>query len=175
MALAPAYGVVILPPPGLNRELLHLRNRHPLFRSLSPPHITVKSPFAIRGTAARVVDRLEELCTGWEPFELQVGGLGSFGQRVIYVDVEPSSALQALHDELINGLSDLAETFTEQYEGPRFSPHLTIAEKLSPEDFAVARTALQGMRIRHRFTVDRIHLLKGRGSWQITRTIPFGL
>lgn len=71
-----AFGVVILPPPDLYRELLAIRQKHPLLRSFVPPHITVKSPFLFRQSAATVIEKVEAICEQWDPFELHLGGAG---------------------------------------------------------------------------------------------------
>lgn len=84
MTPAYAYGVVILPPADLYRKVLSLRKRHLLLSALAPPHVTVKSPFYFRQTGAMVIDQLEEICSRFTPFEMEIRGLGTFRQRVIY-------------------------------------------------------------------------------------------
>lgn len=167
-----AYNIVILPPPDLQRKLMALRQRHPLLRSLAPPHITVKSPFLMRSTVARVVDQLETICEKVPPFPVQLGGLGQFGRSVIYVDVQPSDPLQWLHVDLVEGLLDFVETLNERWDGEGFNPHLTLAESLDPQDFPEVRKALQGMRLRRRFMVSQLHLLRGHGHWAVMRSFP---
>lgn len=169
-----AYGVVILPPADLYRELLAIRDRHPLLRSLAPPHITVKSPFLYRQTGAIVVEQLEEICAAWEPFEIRLGGLGTFRDRVLYVKVHEDGDLSDLHWDLLEGLEGYVETLQERFEGSGYTPHLTLADKLSAEDIAEARKLLDGLSFRRRFQVDRIHLLRGKGRWEIARTFLLG-
>lgn len=170
-----AYGIVILPPPDLYRELVLLRKKHPLLRSVSPPHITVKAPFVPRGTLALVTDRLEEICSRIEPFELKLNGLGNFGSKVIYVRVEESPELRALHLLLLEGLEEYIESITDKYEGENYTPHLTVAEKLVPDDFEAAWAALAGFWPRRRFLVQHLHILRGRGKWDIARSIRMGI
>lgn len=169
-----AYGVVILPPPDLYRELLALRQRHPLLRSIVPPHITIKSPFLFRQSGAAVMERLEATCERWEPFEVQLGGLGVFRHSILYVRVGESADLTNLHLDLVEALDGYVETLSDRYDGPQFTPHLTLAERLEPEDLAEARRVLAGVRLNRRFPVDRIHLLRGRGRWDITRSFDLG-
>lgn len=169
-----AYGVVILPPPDLYRELLAIRERHPLLRSFSPPHITVKSPFLFRQSGATVVEQLEAICEQWEPFELSLGGLGVFRDRVLYVKVRESDELHDLHWEVVESLDGFVETLSDRFELNAYTPHLTLADKLDPEDIAQAKQLLADCRFTRRFEVDRIHLLRGRGRWDITRTFMLG-
>lgn len=170
-----AYGVVILPPPDLYRELMKLRKGNPLFRSVvPPPHITVKSPFLFRQTGARVVEQLEALCEEWEPFEIQLGGLGIFQDSILYVQVEKSEDLEALHLDIVDALDGFVETLSDRFDGDQYTPHLTLANRLEPEELAELRRQLAGVRLRRRFVVDQIHLLRGRGRWDITHSFRLG-
>lgn len=169
-----AYGVVILPPPDLYRELLAIREKHPLLRSVTPPHITVKSPFLYRQSGATVIEQLEGICEQWDPFAVQLNGLGVFRSSILYVKVEESPDLTDLHFDLVQGLDGFVETLNDRYDGDAYTPHLTLAEQLDPDDLAEARRILADVRFRRRFTVDRIHLLRGRGRWDITRSFPLG-
>lgn len=169
-----AYGVVILPPPDLYRELLAIREKHPLLQYQPPPHITVKSPFLYRMSGATVVEQLEEICRQWDPFEIRLGGLGVFRSSILYVKVHEDGDLSDLHWDLVDGLDGFVETLQEKYEGNEYTPHLTLADKLGPDDVAEARKILADLSFRRRFVVDRIHLLRGKGRWDIARSFPLG-
>lgn len=169
-----AYGVVILPPPDLYRELLAIRQRHPLLRSVTPPHITVKSPFLFRQSGAMVVEQLEAICEQWEPFEVRLAGLGVFRNSILYVKVGDNPYLNDLHLDLLDALDGYVETLSGRYDGDAYTPHLTLAERLAPEDIADARRILNDVQLNRRFVVDRIHLLRGRGRWDITHTFQLG-
>lgn len=169
-----AYGVVILPPPDLYRELMAIRQKHPLLRTPSPPHITVKSPFLFRQSGAMVVEEIEAICEQWEPFEIRLSGLGVFRNSILYVRVEETGELSDLHWDLVDGLNGFVETLHDRYDGDSYTPHLTLADRLEPQDLADARRVLSGVRFQRRFLVDRIHLLRGRGRWDITRTFRLG-
>lgn len=169
-----AYGLIILPPRDLYRELLRIRERHPLLRTKFPPHISVKSPFLFRHTGASVVEQLEEILAQWSPFQIRVGGLGVFRRSILYARVSDSPDLQALHRSLVEGLDGFVETLTTQYEGQGYTPHLTLADRLDPDDLVEARRILQDYRIGRSFWVEEIHLLKGRGSYEIARSFSLG-
>lgn len=171
---ATAYGLVVLPPPDFKRELLELRKRHPLLRSIAPPHITIKSPFLVRSTMALIVEKLEAACADFSPFPIEVGGIGAFGNSVLYLKVAESPELTDLHLRLVEELDGFVETFRDDHDGRGFNPHLTISEKLIAEEFAMLRQALGDYRPRAEFWVDKIHLQKGYGSWEVARSFPLG-
>jgi 2'-5' RNA ligase len=169
-----AYGVIILPPPDLYRELLAIRERHPLLRTPVPPHITVKSPFLFRQSGATVIEQLEAICRRWDPFEISLGGLGVFRNEVLYVRVDENDDLNDLHHDMVEGLDGFVETLSNRFDGSAYTPHLTLADKLAPEDLPEAKRALADCRFRRRFLVSEVHLLRGKGRWDILRTIPLG-
>ncbi len=169
-----AYGLVILPPPDLYRDLMLLRERHPMLRTPAPPHITVKSPFLFRQSGATVVEKVEALCEEWEPFEIRLGGLGVFRNSILYVKVGESEELNLLHQDLVESLDGYVETLNDRYDGSAYNPHLTLADKLAPDDLAEARRLLMDQRLQRRFVVDRIHLLRGKGAWNIARSFVLG-
>lgn len=169
-----AYGLVILPPPALRRQVMDLRSRHPLLQGTAPPHITVKSSFLYRGTGAWVVDVLDDVCSRFEPFTVECRGIGTFDQGVIYVRVEESLELRALHGALVEGLTGYVETLNDRFEGDGFVPHLTVADQVAREDITAARRVLSGFWPRWRFPVEQVHLLRGRYRWDIARSFALG-
>lgn len=158
----PAYGVVILPPPDIMRQLGEVRQRHLLLRGRRPPHITVKSPFIMRNTPARVVEQMEAICEGFPPFEVALGRLSQFGSSVLYLSIVDEAPLRTLNALLVEGLSGYVETLNERWDGPGYNPHLTLAEGLEPDDLPPLRRAMAGLRLRRRFLVDRLYLLGGK-------------
>lgn len=164
-----AYGVVIVPPPDLTGQLLALRQRHPLLRSSAPPHVTVKSPFLLRHSGARVAERLESVCEGLAPFEVCLGSIGQFGHSVLYLDVLDPAPLRELNARLVEQLDGYVETLNPRWDGPGFHPHLTLAERLCPDDLPALRRALAGLRLRRRFLARRLYLLRGQGKWELAR------
>lgn len=170
-----AYGVVILPPPDLYRELLAIREKHPLLRSPAPPHITVKAPFLFRHSGAAVVEQVEMICERWRPFEIKLNGLGLFRRSILYVSIDEAEDLADLHRELVDGLDGYVETLSDRYEGPGYTPHLTLADTMAPDDIPEVRRALSDVRLRRRFVVSQVHLLRGRGRWDVTRSFELGV
>lgn len=172
---ASAYGVAILPPPDMYRTILTVRERSPLLQMPAPPHITLKSPFLLRQTGAMVVERLEKICEEWEPFEIRICGLGVFRNSILYARVEPSPDLRALHNRLVEELDGFVETLSDgRYDGTGFNPHLTLADRLTPTEVLEARRMLTDVRLSRRFLVERVHLLRGKGCWDIARSFPLG-
>jgi len=165
-----AYGIVVLPPPDVQRQLLEARKRHLLLQGVRPPHITVKSPFVMRHTAARVIDQLEAICEGFAPFEVTLGRIGQFGSSILYLSVLEEGPLRTLNAQLVEGLSGFVETLNQRWDGVGYNPHLTLAERLEPEDLSPLRRTLTGLKLRRRFLVERLYLFGGKERADMTRS-----
>lgn len=132
-------------------------------------HITLK--FLGNISSAQVddiVDVMKELSPKFEPFELEVGGIGIFPNlrrpRVLWAGCGGDmDSLQALQGSLENRLTKLG--FAKEPRG--FTPHLTIArlrEDISPEQRRVFSDLIGGWStwLGCRFVVDAISLMKSQ-------------
>lgn len=132
-------------------------------------HVTLK--FLGNISPARVndiVDVVKELSREFEPFELEIGGIGAFPNlkrpRVLWIGLGGDiDRLQTLQGSLEERLARLG--FTKESRG--FTPHLTLArlrENMSPEqrrafsDLIAGRSVWLGCR----FVVDCISLMKSQ-------------
>lgn len=130
----------------------------------SPPHVTLKLGFAAPDQAA-VSAWLAALAASTEPFELSVGGLGTFDEGILYLDVTPQPRLVALHRQVVLGLEarfGVAPWPLEQ--AGRFHFHVTLATGLSPPDLEAGRRHLAPLAGRHRLPVRRLVVLRAEGG-----------
>lgn len=132
-------------------------------------HITLKflgniSSVQING----IVDAMKELSQKFEPFELQVGGIGAFpslrNPRVLWVGLDGDiNRLQALQASLEKKLAGFG--FAKESRG--FTPHLTLArlqEHVSSDQRRVFSKLIVGKSIwlGRCFVVDAISLMKSQ-------------
>lgn len=99
------------------------------------------------------------------PFDLQVGGLGSFPNpkqpRILWIGVHAPSALNALQQNIDVAMDRLGY----KREDRSFSPHLTLGRvrpNISPENSVKIRDALQSIQLGNIGTarVNSVHLIK---------------
>ena len=90
-------------------------------------HLTVK--FLGESEPSRVMqlgDKLEPLLKAYEPFEIQVGGLGAFpsmgNPRVIWIGVQAPPVME----KLVREIEEISAIEGFERENRRFSPHLTL-------------------------------------------------
>ncbi len=115
------------PTGDLAERIQALRQRHDAVTArITAPHVTLAGTYWRNGPAAleneaETLACLRAIQNQIQPFELVLGGIGSFlpRTRVIYLEVEPTADLLAARKVLLKAL------------GPdkhrRFVPHLTLA------------------------------------------------
>ncbi|HHV78565.1 MAG TPA: 2'-5' RNA ligase family protein [Firmicutes bacterium] len=171
MSNPPTYSIVIIPPQSVRNQLIRLRRMSLLMDGMYPPHITVKSPFFLRQTGARVLDQIQLISRNHSPFPLVLSGLASFDESVIYVPVANNPSLKKLHEELVEGLAGYVETISEDFDGPNYSPHLTLAHRLTQSEFARIWPRLITQNFHWEFLVDKLYVLgsmpKSKLQWKI--------
>src|SRR5207249_4939359 len=94
-----------------------------------------------------------------EPFELMLRGFGFFDAPdwVVYLDVEASDELRALHRRILEDLHLAPAPF----DGAEMHFHATLALELPPEQHARARAELADQPAPHfRFPIERLCLAR---------------
>ena len=114
------------------------RELHPDLPHLAA-HLTILPPRPLQGTESSALQVLERICSEQEPFEVTLGGVGSFipVTPTVYIRVDGAAeCMCALHQRL----NIEALTFHEEWP---YIPHLTIAkmgsEPLAQRAFETAR------------------------------------
>ncbi|MED7953722.1 2'-5' RNA ligase family protein [Streptomyces sp. BE303] len=113
-------------------------NTHPGHR----PHLTLASCARMPDGAT---ERLDRLLRDALPLTVRLTGLLSFSarsrRRVLSLPVVPTLDLVLLHHRVWEAL-DGAEDPDQHYVPGRWSPHLSLTRRLTPEDVALAHTLL---------------------------------
>ena len=91
----PAFFVGVLPPPELSARILAWQRA--LDHLITAPHVTLKAP---GGLNAQQTLACREVCRRTPPFDLRLGGVQTFGGRVIYLAAS-GEGLSALHTALV--------------------------------------------------------------------------
>lgn len=141
---------------------------------ITAPHVTLAGTYWRSGPATAVneadlIARFEALDT-IQSFTLTLGGVHTFGRRVIYLGVAATPTLLAVRQEL------LALAGPDKH-GARFTPHLTLAMRLEGRAFTAMLADLQGSAWddgRFSTPIDRLHLMQ-RGpadpAWRAIATL----
>ncbi len=113
----PILFIGVRPPPELSDRVLRWQAR--LGHQVTPPHVTLKAP---PGLCEAPLPACKTACESVPPFELELGGVETFGRRVISLSAA-GPGLHRLHRALVEavGLPPTAQ------ELGGYHPHLTLA------------------------------------------------
>ena len=152
------------------REVIDLKTGQ-----ITPPHVTLAGTYWRTGqpTAANeaiFIEKLNGLRPYLKPFSLQLGGIYTFGQRVIYLGVLPTEEMMAIRNRLLGVMG--------RDKHRQFKPHLTLAMRLKGSRFSETLAELQQSEWANgRFTTPIYELrLMQRGAddpaWRTIHTLP---
>lgn len=163
------------PQGDLAAQIQEIRERYdPKTAVITPPHITLAGTFWRTGPATReneavLISRLQNLTRHVAPFELVLGGIRTFGRRVVFLNVQNSDELAAVRQQILHR--------TGKDKHRLFTPHLTLAMRLKPE--AVQRMVAElkeSMWQDGRFSapINQLHLMQrapNEPAWRTIHTI----
>ena len=131
------YAVVAYVRNSVGRFVEELRREVYPEHSHLPAHVSVLPPRLLGGSEAAALGTLEELCAGFEPFEVGMGDVDTFVPITPTVLIEVREGVEQMHR-----LHDYLNRDSLQYAEPwAYQPHLTIV-KLASDAEARAAEAL---------------------------------
>lgn len=95
----------------------------------APPHVTLKMGFKV-DTTAPVERYLAELAGALAPFTLRLQGIGRFDEGIVFLDVAPDAALEALRLRVLADLQARFGVVPQAIEDDRFHFHATLTYDL---------------------------------------------
>lgn len=113
-----------------------------------PPHITVKRPFNVKDNTIlqSVIDELKNIMAVTEPFEVVYEGKGSFGNKVIHLQVSHNLVLQKLHRDLVEAMLKVDPESKQPAEMTHeMIFHTTLALNLTPAEFKLVNKHLDAL------------------------------
>jgi 2'-5' RNA ligase len=141
----------------------------------SPAHITLKMPFSYNeDKEEKLVGKLSEFTAGFSAFSVRIGGIGTFGNRVIFLGVEQSEPLIALQAAL-KKFCKLELNLPDELSDRNFHPHMTLAFKdLKPSKFPEVLGLAQEMSFDTEYYSEDVVLLKRvEGRWVCSHRLSF--
>ena len=147
-------------------------------QAFAHPHLTFHAGTCL--DVAELDDALSELCQELHPFDVIIDGLGYFDapSPVIFMKVEPTDELRALHRRIGEFMGFHCVGMYENYLPPKWVPHVTLAmTDLTPANFERAWRDLQecGHSIRSGFPIfNWFGATMTRDWWRLWRAIDVG-
>lgn len=117
------FFVAITPPEEMSAELAKLMGD--LGDPWPVPHVTVKAPPGLTADGWWL-DHVRAVASRTAPFEVLIGGLRTFGHRVVYLAVS-ATPLEEVHRRLIELIPETSAERQGREEPQTYVPHLTLA------------------------------------------------
>lgn len=166
------YGIAIFPSKPVQDKANSLRKRYDPHYALIPPHITLKEAFeADEDTIQRLVPELRAIAKETAPLKININKVSTFAPvtNTIYMKVEATQEIIDLFEKMQSGVFPANKEYA-------FVPHITVAQKLSDQEYADVYGSLAMKDIQLEDTVDRFQLLYQleNGSWTVYESFIFG-
>lgn len=167
------YGIAVFPSKKVQDIANSYRKRYDPHYALIPPHITMKEPFEAEEDEIEtsIIPHLKDVAKNTEPFSYGVYKVSSFSPvtNTIYLKIDPSEEIFELNDKLYSGDLPGERDFS-------FVPHITIAQKLSDEEFFDVYGSMSMLKFDLQDQVDRFQLLYQleNGAWSVFETFRLG-
>ncbi len=166
------YFIAVIPPADIQKQVTHFkevaRDRFQSKRALnSPPHITLIPPFRHPAKQEQeLIGLLDAFNAQLVAFPISLQDFGAFPPRVIFIDIEPSSALKTCRESLLHWCQQ--EIGLPDNSPFGFHPHMTIAFKdLKQGTFPAAWDHFEAIAYEASFWVREVFLLRfDSGQWQ---------
>lgn len=133
----------------------------------SPAHITLKMPFSYNeAKEEKLIQALRKFLIQFEPFPISIGGVDTFGKRVIFLKIKADDRLAKLQSEL-KSFCKRELNLVDELSDRNFHPHMTIAFKdLKEIHFGDILNLVRKKSLKEELVVARVHLLKRiEGRW----------
>lgn len=166
------YGIVIFPSKLVQDEINSYRKRYDPHYAQIPPHLTLKEAFEVDDdTIEELNTDLKHIANKTDPFKLEINKVSTFAPvtNTIYLKVEPVQQMIDLHELMHQG------NFPKNIEY-NFVPHITIAQKLSHDEYSDVYGSMSMKNIQLEDTADRFQLVYqlDNGTWTVYESFVFG-
>lgn len=117
-------------------------------------HITLVPPFSWDEPKEKLKELLDSTLGKTPSFRVAGSGLGSFGTRVLFVNVDLTPELLALHEGATEALRQAGVVVDTR----PYNPHITLATRLDAKTFAKYKAELGDFSPEYSFTCSHLSL-----------------
>ncbi|RDW18291.1 hypothetical protein CWR48_11955 [Oceanobacillus arenosus] len=166
------YGITIFPSKPIQDVANSYRKRYDPHYSLIPPHLTLGEPFEFdEQSVDGLIHDLKVIANETNPFTININKVSTFTpvSNTIYFKVEPIKELLELESKIHQSKFKIEREHT-------FVPHITIAQKLTNDEYSDVFGRLNMDKFQFEDKIDRFQLLYqlDNGSWTVYETFVFG-
>lgn len=135
-------------------------------------HITVIPPFVWERDVQELFIGVEKVLREVGPLNISGSGIGSFGTRVLFINVNLTPELNAMQKALAQELRQMGVPVDKR----SYRPHITLATRLNPRQFSTYQDKLEGFDPDYSFLCSNLCLFHftQEGRWEEYAKIPLG-
>ncbi len=140
-----------------------------IYSGKQPSHITLKYRFEIKNVKG-VENVLDEVCKSSSPSTFEIGGIGNFNKKVLFLKVKPSKEMIKIHTKLVRGLKKLDLDWKEFDKPLPKSSHVCIAMRDIEDKFNEIKKYLKKSDKKFKIKFNKIFLIKKpKNKWVIQK------
>lgn len=181
MKVMQKYFLAIVPEGAIQDNCIEIKNEirdqfNVKYALKSPAHVTLKMPFSYNeAKEEKLIQALRKFLIQFESFPISIGGVDTFGKRVIFLKIKADDRLAKLQAEL-KVFCKRELNLVDELSDRNFHPHMTIAFKdLKEIHFDEILNLVKKRSIQEEYFVSNIHLLKRiEGRWISLKEIQLG-
>ncbi len=140
------------------------------------PHVTLVNFLQYEMKEERVVNRLQNIAMGYQPFKVELKDYGSFPSHTIYINVTSKVPIQNLVKEVRHHSTQLMKLNDDHKPHFIMEPHLTIGRKLKPWQYEKGWLEYSHKHFTGKFIADSMLLLKrpvDEKAYQVVKRFDF--
>lgn len=181
MKLMQKYFLAIVPEGEFQEKVtmlkLEIRERFQAkFALKSPAHVTLKMPFIYNEAKEdQLIEQLRKFVSNYEPSSLVIKGVNTFGERVIYLEVDAAEVFYDFQVDLKN-FCKKELNLVDELSDRNYHPHMTIAFKdIKKNQFQNILKYTTEVNLTQELKENQISLLKRvKGVWKVHKRIQLG-
>lgn len=172
------YRLVVPLPQAQQEKVLALRTRLHERHKVKPPFslrpsLTLLRFHAFEKTEARLLERFEQVTTGFQPFKVELENFSAYPSHTIYINIPT----RAPFNELAKEFKKMKWLMNIPGQDPQFitEPHMVIAQALKPMQFISMWLECEHSSFDGRFIADNLVLMKrsSENYWEDLRSLGF--
>jgi 2'-5' RNA ligase len=137
------------------------------------PHVTLVYSFVPVFSLFKVLEQLDAVAKRTPPFKINLNGIRFFegSRNVAYAAIENKKDLKALHADIVKSLEGLIKPWhTRSTYLERFTPHVTIWNRIPPNVFPEVRKRLSRYTLRYQEEITDFSLfVEENDEWELSR------
>jgi 2'-5' RNA ligase len=173
------YRLVVPISESLQEKVTHIRKKlYEKYKITFPfqikPSLTVLTCHAYERMEPRLIERLQQVALGFQPFSISLQNYSAYPTHTIYIDVANKSPF----NELVKALKPIHSLVKIPGHDPHYikEPHLLIAQKLKPFQFISMWMECEHSQFTGRCLADGMILLKrsaANSRYEVVRRMEF--